>query len=115
MPVQRCLWHLGRGVYRAARYTSRVSHELSDDFRRQLEALLLAAYRAGDLAAAQAGYADLIDGAEGCGAWAAANHLRAAERRCSPSSPTPKPDVWSSATRAGPSSAPGCWNGSCER
>lgn len=25
VPVQRCLWHLGRGVYRAARYTDRAS------------------------------------------------------------------------------------------
>jgi transposase-like protein len=78
VPVQRCLWHLGRGAYRAARYTDRASHELADDFRRQLEALLVAAYRAGDLTAAQA-YADLIDDAEGCGARAAAAHLRAAE------------------------------------
>ncbi|MGI8806466.1 MAG: transposase [Acidimicrobiales bacterium] len=79
VPVQRCLWHLARGVYRAARYTDRASHELADDFRRQLEALLLAAYRGGDLAAAQAAYAELIDDAEGCGALAAAAHLRAAE------------------------------------
>lgn len=79
VPVQRCLWHLARGVYRAARYTDRASHDLSDDFRAQLEALLTAAYRAGDLVAARAAYAELIDDAEGCGAWAAASHLRAAE------------------------------------
>ncbi|MGH9179641.1 MAG: transposase, partial [Acidimicrobiales bacterium] len=79
VPVQRCLWHLARGVYRAARYTDRASHELSDDFRAQLEALLLAAYRSGDLDAARAAYADLIDDAEGCGAPAAAAHLRGAE------------------------------------
>ncbi len=72
VPVQRCLWHLARGVYRAARYTDRASHELAEDFRRQLEALLLAAYRGGGLATAQAAYADLIDDAEGCGARAAA-------------------------------------------
>ncbi|MGH9151930.1 MAG: transposase [Acidimicrobiales bacterium] len=78
VPVQRCLWHLARGVFRAARYTDRASAELADDFRRQLEALLLAAHRSGDLAAATAAYADLIDDTEGCGAWAAAAHLRAA-------------------------------------
>lgn len=55
------------------------SHELAEDFRCQLEALLLAAYRNADLDAARAGYADLIDDAEGCGALAAAAHLRAAQ------------------------------------
>ena len=45
VPVQRCLWHLARGVWRAARYSDRVSQELADDFRCQLEALLTAAYR----------------------------------------------------------------------
>jgi hypothetical protein len=42
--VQRCLWHLARGVYRAARYSDEASHELADSFRTQLEALLHAAY-----------------------------------------------------------------------
>ncbi|MGH9281223.1 MAG: transposase [Acidimicrobiales bacterium] len=79
VPVQRCLWHLSRGVYRAARYTDRASEGLADDFRRQLEALLSAAYRDQDLGAARAAYAELIDDAEGCGAMAAAAHLRAAE------------------------------------
>jgi len=79
VPVQRCLWHLARGVYRAARYRDRASHDLAEDFRRQLEVLLTAAYRGGDLAAARAAYADLIDDTEGCGAQAAAAHLRAAE------------------------------------
>ncbi len=79
VPVQRCLWHLARGIYRAARYRDRASHDLAEDFRRQLEVLLTAAYRDGDLAAARAAYADLIDDTEGCGAWAAAAHLRAAE------------------------------------
>ncbi|MGH9268957.1 MAG: transposase [Acidimicrobiales bacterium] len=78
VPVQRCLWHLARGVFRAARYTDRASHDLAEDFRAQLEALLLAAHRSGDLVAANAAYAELIDDAEGCGAWAAAAHLRAA-------------------------------------
>lgn len=44
VPVQRCLWHLARGVYRAARYSDRASEHLADDFRRQFEALLAAAY-----------------------------------------------------------------------
>ncbi|MGH9267871.1 MAG: transposase, partial [Acidimicrobiales bacterium] len=79
VPVQRCLWHLARGVYRAARYNDRASEHLSDDFRRQLETLLTAAYADHDLAAARTAYAALIDDAEGCGAMSAAAHLRAAE------------------------------------
>jgi transposase-like protein/DNA-directed RNA polymerase subunit RPC12/RpoP len=79
VPVQRCLWHLARGVYRCGRYGDRVSHELADDFRCQLEALLAAAYRDHDHAAALAAYNDLVDDAEACGAEAAASHLRAAE------------------------------------
>ncbi len=79
VPVQRCLFHLARGVYRAARYTDEASHELAADFTSQLEALLTEAYRTQDLNIARAAYADLIDDAEGCGAWAAAAHLRGAE------------------------------------
>ena len=79
VPVQRCLWHLARGLYRAARYSDRVSHELADDFRCQLETLLTAAYRDHDHGAALAAYRDLIDDADACGAGAAASHLRAAE------------------------------------
>ncbi len=79
VPVQRCLWHLARGVYRAARYSDRASEYLADDFRRQLEVLLTAAYREQDLDAARTAYAALIDDAEGCGAMVAAAHLRAAE------------------------------------
>ncbi|MGH9188983.1 MAG: transposase [Acidimicrobiales bacterium] len=79
VPVQRCLWHLARGVYRAARYTDRASEHLADDFRRQLEVLLTAAYRDQNLAAARTAYAELVDDATGCGAMAAAAHLRAAE------------------------------------
>jgi len=79
VPVQRCLWHLGRGVYRAARYTDRASHDLANDFRAQLDTLLTVAYRDHDLDAARAAYADLIGDAEACGARAAAAHLRAAE------------------------------------
>ncbi len=78
VPVQRCLWHLARGVYRAARYTDRASENLADDFRRQLETLLTTAYRDQDLQAARAAYVDLIDDAEACGAMAAGAHLRAA-------------------------------------
>ena len=79
VPVQRCLWHLARGVWRAARYSDRVSQELADDFRCQLEALLTAAYRDHDHGAALAAYRDLVDDADACGAGAAASHLRAAE------------------------------------
>ncbi len=79
VPVQRCLWHLARGVYRAARYTDKASHDLADDFRTQLEALLTTAYRDHDHDTALAAYRDLIDDADACGARAAANHLRAAE------------------------------------
>lgn len=45
VPVQRRLWHLGRGVYRAARYTDRASHEFASDFAAQLATLLTDAYR----------------------------------------------------------------------
>lgn len=79
VPVQRCLWHLGRGVYRAAHYSARASHDLADDFRAQLEALLAAAWRDQDHDAALAAYRDLIEDAAACGARAAAAHLRAAE------------------------------------
>jgi transposase-like protein/ribosomal protein L37E len=78
VPVQRCLWHLARGVYRAARYTDKASHDLADDFRVQLETLLTNAYRDHDLDAARAAYADLVEDAEACGARAAAAHLRGA-------------------------------------
>lgn len=79
VPVQRCLWHLARGVYRAARYTDRASHDLAADFRAQLEALLVAAYADHDHDAALAAYRDLVDDADACGARAAANHLRGAQ------------------------------------
>jgi len=78
VPVQRCLWHLGRGVYRAARYSDRASHELATDFADQLTTLLTKAYRNHDLDAARTAYADLIEDAQACGARAAAAHLRAA-------------------------------------
>lgn len=78
VPVQRCLWHLTRGVYRAARYRDRASHTLAEDFRAQLEALLSRAYQDHDLDAARAAYNDLIEDTEACGAPAAAAHLRGA-------------------------------------
>ncbi|HXH56125.1 transposase [Iamia sp.] len=78
VPVQRCLWHLSRGVYRAARYTDKSSHDLATDFGAQLETLLTNAYRSHDLNAARTAYDDLIDDAEACGARAAAAHLRGA-------------------------------------
>lgn len=53
--------------YRAARYNDRASEDLADDFRRQLEALLSAAYADHDLDAARAAYAELIDDAQGFG------------------------------------------------
>lgn len=77
VPVQRCLWHLARGVYRAARYTDRASHDLAEDFRAQLTTMLTNAYRHHDLDAARAAYTDLIEDAQACGAHAAA-HLRGA-------------------------------------
>ena len=76
--VQRGLWHLARGVYRAARYSDKASHELADSFRTQLGALLHAAYANHDLVAARTAYDLLIHDAKGCGAWAAAAHLRSA-------------------------------------
>ena len=111
VPVQRCLWHLTRGVYRAARYTDRASENLADDFRRQLEALLSAAYRDQDLDAARAAYADLIDDAEACGAMAAGAHLRAASDEVFTFLTHPGAGVCSSVTKDGPNSGPACWNG----
>lgn len=78
VPVQRCLFHLARGLYKTARYRDRTSHELAASFGAQLDTLLTDAYRDHDLAAARTAYDLLIDDAEGCGAWAAAAHLRAA-------------------------------------
>lgn len=79
VPVQRCLFHLARGLYKTARYRDRTSHELAASFGAQLDALLTDAYRDQDLAAAQAAYALLVDDPRGAGALAAAEHLRAAE------------------------------------
>lgn len=78
VPVQRCLWHLARGVRWCARYYDRLPTALADELRTELEALLIAAYRDKDHAAATIAYEALIDRADRCGARAAANHLRLA-------------------------------------
>ncbi len=61
VPVQRCLFHLARAVGWLARYRDRLPGETADDLVARLDALLSAAYRTGDLAAAVQAYDDLID------------------------------------------------------
>jgi len=53
VPVQRCLWHPARSVYRTARYTDRASEAMAEDFRHQLEPLLAAACQRADESTAQ--------------------------------------------------------------
>ncbi len=115
VPVQRCLFHLARGVYRAARYTDKASHELAADFAAQLEALLTEAYRTHDLAAAQTAYADLIDDAEGCGAPAAAAHLRGAEHEALTFLTHPGAGRLLFGDKGRPELGTGCWSASCGR
>ncbi len=56
VPVQRCLFHLARAVGWLARYRDRLPGETADDLVARLDALLSAAYRTGDLAAAVQAY-----------------------------------------------------------
>lgn len=78
VPVQRCLFHLAKGVAKAARYSDGTSKALTDDFSAQLRRLLTAAYRDGDEKKARTAYDDLIEDMLGCGAHAAAAHLQGA-------------------------------------
>jgi hypothetical protein len=81
VPVQRCLFHLAKGVAKAARYSDGASATLTDDFSAQLRRLLSDAYRHGDEAKARTAYDDLIDDLLGCGAPAAAAHLEGARHQ----------------------------------
>lgn len=78
VPRQRCLWHLASGTFKTARYRDKLPRTVAEDLRRQLEALLLDAYRHHDHTAASTAYEKLIDHAEAVGAKSAASHLRAA-------------------------------------
>jgi len=80
VPAQRCLWHLGRGLYKLARYKDRCSGEVTDGLVDELRELLLRAYRSGDGEAAERDYQTLIGRAERVGARAATSYLRAAIR-----------------------------------
>lgn len=77
-PVQRCLFHLAKGVAKAARYTDGASTTLTDNFSAQLRRLLSAAYLDGDEAKARTAYDDLVEDMKGCGALAGAAHLEGA-------------------------------------
>lgn len=78
VPVQRCLWHLGRGLYKIARYRDHCPAEATDGLVNELHELLLGAYRSGDRDAAERDYHALIERAERAGARAAASLLRSA-------------------------------------
>jgi hypothetical protein len=78
VPVQRCLWHLARGLYKFARYRDRCPVEVTDGLVDELRELLLRAYRSGDGEAAEGDYHALIERAERAGARATTSYLRAA-------------------------------------
>jgi transposase-like protein len=77
-PVQRCLFHLARGVTRVARYRDRADKDLVDQLRTSLDNLLAAAYHHRDQHAALAAYDQLADRLAAAGATRAATHLRRA-------------------------------------
>jgi len=76
VPRQRCLWHLRRGFYRIARYKDRCGADPVDELTGELDALLMAAHRSGDHAAAVADYDKLIERTDAAGARRAAGFLR---------------------------------------
>lgn len=78
VPVQRCLWHLGRGLYKAARYKDRCPAEVADGLVNELHELLTAAYRGRDRDAAERDYLALIERAERIGARITASFLQSA-------------------------------------
>jgi transposase-like protein len=78
VPVQRCLWHLSRGLYKTVRYKDGCPRELADELVTELHDLLLAAYRSHDREAAERGYQALIDHAERIGGRIAASFLHGA-------------------------------------
>jgi len=75
VPVQRCLWHLARGVYRAARYNDRLDHDTAEEIRARLADILDAAWDHRDPDQARDDYAGLIAQCVNAGAEAAAGHL----------------------------------------
>jgi transposase-like protein len=78
VPVQRCLWHLARGLYKLARYRDRCSAAVTDGLVDELRELLTRAYRSTDGEAAERDYHALIERAERADARAATSYLRAA-------------------------------------
>mgnify|MGYP000315360756 CR=1 FL=1 len=75
VPVQRCLWHLARGTYRAARYGDRVDHDTAEAVRARLEKILTDAWDHRDPDRARDDYAALIAHCVNVGAERAAGHL----------------------------------------
>lgn len=78
VPVQRCLWHLVRGMtYTAWREGASKAHRR--ELRARLVDLLADAHRKQDLPRAQTAYGELIDEMEARGVVGAAGYLKAAE------------------------------------
>lgn len=78
VPVQRCLWHLARGLGYTA-WREGASTTLRSELRTLLSDLLTNAYRDRDLPKAQASYHTLIKELEARGVPRTAGYLRAAE------------------------------------
>lgn len=77
VPVQRCLWHLVRGMtYTAWREGASKAHRR--ELRARLADLLADAHREHDLQRAQSAYQELIDEMEARGVLGAARYLKAA-------------------------------------
>lgn len=78
VPVQRCLWHLQKGMFVLARYRDRIPQEQAEGFRRRLGEVLTAAQRHRDVDDARAAYLRLADQIEAAGGRSAAHLLRVA-------------------------------------
>jgi hypothetical protein len=79
VPVQRCLWHLARGMGFAA-WRDGASKQLRRKMKIALADLLAQAHRTQDLEGAQTSYRELCEELEGRGVLRAARYLRAAQR-----------------------------------
>lgn len=78
IPVQRCLWHLARGMAYTA-WREGASKTLRGELRTLLSDLLADAHRQGDLPQAQIAYHELINEMEARGVPRTARYLKAAE------------------------------------
>ena len=112
--VQRCVFHLSKAVQQLARYTDRVPLAAAKALRVRFGRMLLDAYRSGTPPPRPPPTRPSSPPSTTPG--------RPLPTTCAPPSPTPSPSSpvptpggWSSVTRAGPSSEPACWSGSCGR